>query len=405
MRRSIGFLAALLIIALCAGAAWLSHGTAHVQVTTASVTSGPIVRRITATGTLQPITTVDVGTQVSGAILSLTADFNSIVRAGQIIARLDPAFYRAALGQSEAAVAQARADLDGFGTALTDAQTKLARAEQLAAAQLIPQSDLDAARIAADQAVADLNAGQANVVRAAAGVQQAKIDLDHTIIRSPIDGIVVSRQVDVGQTVAAAVQAPVLFSIAADLRRMEVQVDIDEADVGGIVEGEPADFDVESYPDERFEGRVALVRLQPVAQQTATATTSGATTAATSSVATVVSYTTIVEVANPDQRLRPGMTATVTLDGMRRTSAVRIPNSALAFRPAPDILRAVGEADTPPAIPDADKASARTVWRYDDGQFTPLVVKPGIASQQWTELVGGPLRPGDALITSAVIAP
>jgi HlyD family secretion protein len=251
---------------------------------------------------------VQVGAQISGTVQSLRADYNSIVHAGEVIATLDPSLLEAALAEAQAALAralaveaQAEADETGLEAAAGDAQTKLTRAESLASSQLIPQADLDSARTAVGEADIDLEGGEskigeakAAVLQARAAVGEATLDLDRTVIRSPIDGVVISRNVDVGQTVAASVQAPVLFTIAADLRRLQVAVDVDESDVGGVEPGTRATFEVESYPGETFEGTVSQVRLQPA-------------------VGTVVAYTVIVDVSNADERLRPGMTATATM--------------------------------------------------------------------------------------------
>ncbi len=411
----------MIVLAIGTGAiaARLLWRQPEVEVLTADVTDGPMTRRIVATGSLQAVTTVEVGSQESGIVQSLLVDYNSFVHAGDVVARLDPALYnaqyestQAALNQAEAAAAQARAMVAGYRTAVEDAQTKLARANSLAARDLIPRSDLDAARIAADEADADLNSGIANinqadaaVVQAKAALQQAQVNVDHTIIRSPIDGIVVDRDVDVGQTLAASIQSPVLFRIAADLTRMQVQVNVDESDVGGLAEGESAAFSVETFPGETFHGVVSQVRLQPVTEQSATATAVTGTTATqpatTTSVATVVSYTAIVDVANPDQRLRPGMTAEVVLSGTARQHVTRIPNPALSFRPPADVLKAIGERE--PVFADGKAAGTREVWEYDGKLFKPIAVHAGLADDGWTELVSGDLRAGDALVTSATV--
>jgi HlyD family secretion protein len=373
---------------------------ADVQVTTAVVDAGPIVRHIVATGTLQAVRTVDVGAQVSDTIQSLDADYNSIVRKGQVLAKLDPSLIDAQLQEARAAEQQAEASVLASRTAVDDAATKLDRAETLGAKGLIQQSDLDAARIAKQSADADLKAAEAQVVEAHANVAQAAVNLEHTIIQSPIDGIVIARNVDVGQTVAAAFQAPVLFTIATDLTRMQVEVDIDESDVGAVQPGTPVTFQVESYPHETFEGSVAQVRLQPVAEMTTTATAVGGgstASASTTAVGTVIGYATMIDVANADEKLRPGMTATVTLTGLRREHAVRIPNSALSFRPAPAVLSAVRE--TAGQVP----AAQSRVWRFDGKQFTPVDVRVGLADNEWSELVSGPLHPGDAVVTEASI--
>jgi HlyD family secretion protein len=423
MWRSLWFWLALVIAVLCGAAASAFRTTTEVEVSTAPVTDGRISRHILATGTVQAVTTVEVGAQVSGIIASLGADYNSLVHTGQVIATLDASSYDAQLREAlagrteaEAALKRADADVSGFKTAVEDAQMKLTRAEVLWDTQLIPRADLDAARVALDEANADLASGEAGVVQAVAAVAQARAAVDqasvnaaHTIIRSPVDGIVIERTVDVGQTLASSIQSPVLFRIAADLDHLRVQVDVDEADVGGLTPGEPVTFDVDAYPGEKFNGTISQVRVQPVAQQTATATVVGAaaTSPATSTVATVVSYTTIVEVANLDERLRPGMTADVVLPGARREHAVRIPNSALAFRPPPEVLEAIGENEPLTAAPrDGDPGNdgaARAVWEYDGRRFTPIAVRAGVADEGWTELVSGSVRPGDALVTSAVL--
>jgi HlyD family secretion protein len=414
-RLSLIFVAMVVVGATAVRLFWKK---AEVQVSTAAVTDGPMTRRIVATGSLQALTTVEVGSQESGIVQSLAVDYNSFVHAGDVVARLDPSLYdaqyqaaQAALGQAEAAAAQARAMVAGYRTAVEDAQTKLGRAQSLAARDLIPRSDLDAARIAADEAAADLAAGLAGVTQADAAVTSAKAALDqaavnveHTIIRSPIEGIVVDRTVDVGQTLAAAVQSPVLFRIAADLARMQVQVNVDESDVGGLADGESAAFSVETFPGEMFHGTVSQVRLQPVTEQstTATAAGSGAQTAQTTAVATVVSYTAIVDVENPDQRLRPGMTAEVVLSGAQREHVVRIPSPALSFRPPPEVLKAIGERE--PVIPNAKERGLREVWEYDGRQFTPIAVHAGLTDGGWTELVSGDVRAGDALVTGASVS-
>jgi HlyD family secretion protein len=421
MWRSTWFKLALLTALILAGvAAWAFRTTTEVQVSTASVTDGRIVRRLMATGTVQAVTTVEVGAQVSGVVASLGADYNSLVHEGQIVAKLDPASYDAQLreavagrAQAEAALTRADADVQGFKTAVEDAQMKLSRTEALWDRQLIARVDLDAANVAINEAKADLAGGEANVVQARAAVDQARaaveqasVNVEHTVIRSPVDGIVIERSVDVGQTLAASMQSPVLFRIAANIERLQVQVDVDESDVGGLTTGEAATFSVDAYPGETFHGTVSQVRVQPVAQQTATATAVGGVSTAspaTSTVATVVSYTTIVDVENTDERLRPGMTADVVLPGMRRDHVVRIPNSALAFRPPPEVLKAIGEVE--PAAPgggEYDRA-IRAVWEYDGRRFTPIAVRAGVADEGWTELVSGSIRPGDALVTSAVL--
>jgi HlyD family secretion protein len=399
---------------------WAFRARPEVDVESAQVTSGAITRRILATGTVQPTSTVDVGTQVSGTVQSLGADFNSIVHTGDVIARLDPSLYQAALDQAraslreaEAAFIRAQADLAGLRTAAVDAGQKFDRAKRLWTGGIMTNADYDAAQIAMNEASADVVSGQARLNQAQASVDQAKavvdqatVDLEHTVIHSPIDGIVVSRNVDVGQTVAATISAPVLFQIATDFGHVQVQVAVDQADIGGLATGEPVTFEVESYPNEKFHGTVQQLRLQPVSEQTTTATGSTGPPAS-SVVGTVVSYTAVIDVSNPEAKLRPGMTAEVALEGLRRESAIRIPNSALSFRPPHDVLQALGEAEpsipTDVTLPDGSTAKSSDVWEYDGKRFTPIAVRVGLADDHWTELVGGSLRPGDTLVTSAVV--
>jgi HlyD family secretion protein len=421
MRRYRVLLAVLATASLVAAILLIFRPKTDVDVTTAEVTSGTVVRRIFATGALQATRTVDVGTQVSGVIASLGVDFNSIVHKGQVVARLDPSLYAAALTQAkaslmqaDAALRQANADLAGARTAEEDARIKLTRAAQLASNQLITQADLDAAQIAMHEGTANVGSMAAQrddaaavVEQAKAAVSQAQVNLDHTVIESPTDGIVLNRSVDVGQTVAAAIQAPVLFTIATDLRRLQVQVDVDESDIAGIEPGEPVTFEVESYPDETFRGVVTQVRLQPIAEQTTTATTVPSSTIPqqTTTVATVVSYATMIDVDNPGERLRPGMTASVLLSGITHDHVTRIPNAAVSFRPAAAVFAALRQQEPPvppPSFPTGGQ-KPRELWTYDGKRFAPLLVQIGLSDGQWTEVTRGSLHPGDSIVTNATL--
>jgi HlyD family secretion protein len=293
----------------------LRPGGDDVRYATAPVERGDIADVVGATGTLQAVTTVQVGSQVSGTVSQLSADFNSRVTKNQIIARLDPSSFEARVGQAQANLVAARANVERQQATVVDARQKLARAQELSKEQLLPEADLETARSTALSAEAQLKANQAAVTQAVAAVNQAQVDLDHTIIRSPIDGIVVGRSVDVGQTVAASLQAPTLFVIAQDLTRMQVLASIDEADIGRVHTDQTATFHVDSFPDQTFEGRVEQVRLQPTTVQN------------------VVTYNAIIAVDNPGQRLMPGMTATVSLVVRQRDDVLRIPAAALRFRP------------------------------------------------------------------------
>jgi HlyD family secretion protein len=421
MRRYRLTIAAAALVALSIVIALIFGTKSTVDVSTGEVTSGTVVRRIFATGTLQATRTVDVGTQVSGTIATLAADFNSIVRKGDVVARLDPSLYqtaldqaKASLAQSEAALQQANADLLGARTAEDDARIKLARATSLAASQLITQADLDAAQIAMHEATAGVssmsaqtNDAAAIVAQAKAALRQAQVNLDHTVIYAPTDGIVLNRSVDVGQTVAAAVQAPILFTMATDLRRLQVQVNVDESDIAGIETGQAVTFEVESYPDEIFHGVVSQVRLQPIAEQTTTATTVASSTLPqqTTTVPTVVSYATMIDVDNPGERLRPGMTASVVLTGIHHDNVTRIPNAAVSFRPSGAAFAALRENEPPvPASPfPADGQKPRELWRYDGKRLAPVLLQIGLSDGQWTEVTKGAIHPGDSIVTNATV--
>jgi len=345
MKRALIGLLIVAAIGAGAGAYYIRRGAPELQVVTSPITLGEIVDTVGATGTLQAVTTVQVGSQVSGNISWLGADFNSIVKKNQVIARLDPSLFEAQLEQSKANLMQARAnyvkaqsDLERTKVQLTDAQQKYTRAKELAGKNLLPQSDLDAAKIAVDTAEAMLASQQATVNQTQAGVSQSQasvnqnqVNLDHTIITAPIDGIVTQRSVDVGQTVAASMQAPTLFIIAADLTKMQVNANIDEADVGRIRPGQHVTFRVDAYATETFEGTVSQIRLQPVVVQN------------------VTTYGTVIDVPNGQLKLKPGMTANVKVEIAKRSDVLRVANAALRFRPTNEVFAALNQT-VPPEV-------------------------------------------------------
>ena len=283
--------------------------------TTGTTDRGDIVEVVGATGTLEAVTTVQLGSQVSGTIQNLYADFNSPVKKNQVVARLDPSLFDARLGQARANLQAARANVDRARAEVADSLQKYERAKALAAGNLLPESDLETAKANNDSAVAQLKANQAAESQAQANQNQAELDLSHTIIQTPIDGVVISRNVDVGQTVAASFQAPVLFLIAGDLTLMRVNAAVDEADIGRVREGQDVAFHVDAFPEREFAGKVEQVRLNPT------------------SVQNVVTYNTIVAVDNSNMLLRPGMTATVSIIVRKAEHALRVPAAALRFRP------------------------------------------------------------------------
>ena len=338
--------------------------------TTAAATRGDVVDSVEATGTLQAVTTVQVGTQVSGTIASLHADFNSRVRKGQVIARLDPSLLQAQVDQAQATIVRLEADVDRSRVSLEDAQVKLRRAHELFERQLIPAIDVENAESVERQAAASLKAAQAQVTQAQGSLNQARVNLDHSIITAPVDGIVISRSVDVGQTVAASMSAPTLFVIAKDLSEMQVKASIDEADIGRIKAGQAVSFRVDAYPRDVFTGSVSQVRLEPTIAQN------------------VVSYVTIIDVPNKELKLKPGMTANVTVEVARADGVLRVPNAALRFRPVEQTAERRGPA----------------VWVQSEGQLQPIRVRPGIADGTMTAIVEGELAENAQVITGQVVS-
>src|SRR6266511_1570097 len=299
------------------------------QFVTAAASRGDVVETVEATGKLQAVTTVQVGTQFSGTIRSLGADFNSQVHKGEVIARLDPSVVQAQVEQAQATVVRLQSDVERARIDVDDTQNKLRRAHELFARGLIPAADQEAAETAVRQAEASLKAAKAQVTQAVASLTPNRVNLSHTTITAPVDGIVISRSVDVGQTVAASMSAPTLFEIAKDLTRMQVNASIDEADIGQIKAGQRVTFRVDAYPKDTFHGMVSQVRLDPVVAQN------------------VVSYVTIIDVPNPELKLKPGMTANVTVEVARADNVVRVPNAALRFRPTEEMLPQIARSAQP----------------------------------------------------------
>jgi HlyD family secretion protein len=358
----------------------------------AEVTRGAVVSTVDATGTLEAVTTVQVGTQVSGAIRTLNADFNSVVRQGQVIAELDPSLFQTQVEQARATVVRLEAEVERARIQADDAQVKLRRARDLFEKNLIPANDLETAESNARIVASSVRAAEAQVAQAGASLNQAQVNLSHTIIRSPIDGVVIARNVDVGQTVAASMSAPTLYILARDLAEMRVNASIDESDIGEILPGQPVRFRVDAYPNETFTGTVSQVRLQPEVQQN------------------VVSYVTVIDVPNPDLKLKPGMTASVTIETARVDEVVRVPNAALRFRPTEEIFAALGQ--TLPAgsaaagrNAPADRAAGAdraVVWVLDQGALARVALRTGITDGMQTAVLGGELAPGVQVVTGVL---
>lgn len=390
------------------------------QYYTEKVQKGDIQDVVQATGTINAVTTVQVGSQVSGTIQTLYADFNSHVKKGQVIAQIDPSLFKGALLQAQANLANANANLVAAKANLAKAQaaanqSKLDydRSVALANDGVIPAQQLDAAKATWQSNDAAVGAAQAAVTQAAAQVQQnsaavtvAKANLDYTTIKSPIDGTVIARSVDVGQTVAASLQAPTLFTIAQDLTKMQVYVSTDESDVGSIQTGQEAKFNVDAFPKDTFKGKVSAVRLNATTVQN------------------VVTYTTVVDFDNPDMKLFPGMTAYVSIPVAQASDVVKVPNGALRFTPdltaqqlsdayqKAGITAGAGRGKKAQGTQQASgqqtagtQATTAVVWKLDANKsLEPVQIKLGITDHTTTEVaqvLKGSLNPQDQVITGA----
>jgi HlyD family secretion protein len=366
---------------------------------TAAVTRGDVIEKVSATGTLQPVTTVQVGTQVSGTIKALHADFNTEVRKGQIIAELEPSLFGTQVEQARATMTRLQADADRAAVEVQDTQSKARRAQELFDQKLISRNDLETAQAAAMQAEASLKSAQAQIIQARAALHQVQVNLDNTIIKAPIDGVVISRNVDVGQTVAASMQAPTLFVLAQDLTRMQVNASVDESDIGRIAAGQKVSFHVDAYPTDTFTGTVSQVRLNSTTEQN------------------VVSYTTMIDVPNPDLKLKPGMTANVTIQIASSENVLRVPTSALKFRPpttesgsaiataasaargAPTAAVGTTGRRGAPRTGETVDPSRRRLFVLHDGQMSPLRVRTGVSDGAMTAILEGELKEGDQVVT------
>lgn len=354
-----------LAVALAAWWLWPGEGVAGTRYVTAPLERGSLNQSVSANGTLNPVVLVSVGSQVSGIVKRLHADFNGQVKAGQVLLELDPTLSRAQLQQSEANLASAQA-------ALELAQANEARMRGLFAKEYVTRQDMETSVQALKAAQAQRDVAQAQVVR-------DRRNLDNTLIRSPVSGVVVSRLVDVGQTVAASLQAPVLFTIAQDLAHMQIDTSYAEADVGNIRVGQQATFRVDAFPDRTFRGVVRQVRLNPTTQQN------------------VVTYDVVVSVENRDLALMPGMTAYVNILVAQRSDALLVPNTALRFRPVDAARtmrgdRAKGESRKDNATPTG------IVHVLENGQPKAVRIAVGITDNRMTEVLGGDLKEGDTVI-------
>ncbi len=385
MKRFVSIAVVLALILLGVFGLRRCQGGAKASYQTVPVTRGPVVQAVSATGTLNPVLNVTIGSQVSGNIKELLVDFNSLVKAGDVVAQIDPVLFQANVMQAEGELANAKAGLEL-------ARLNAGRIESLVTKQSSAQADLDQAR-------ASLRQAEANVQIREGALAKVKADLEHTTIRSPIDGVVISRSVDVGQTVAASLQAPVLFTIANDLAKMQIDANVAEADIGAVAVEQKVDFTVDAFPNQTFHGQVTQVRNAPIVVQN------------------VVSYDTVIGVSNPEMKLKPGMTANVSIVAAQRENVLKISNAALRFRlvdekagaPSPGSPRGSGR---PPGAgrpgagrerPAGGERSTRTVQVLADGasQPTAVQIKVGITDGVFTEVLEG-LKEGDRVVTATL---
>jgi HlyD family secretion protein len=377
----------------------------EVQYQTAAVDQGAIVARVSSTGTLSALVTVQVGSQVSGRIKSLEVDFNDKVKKGQLLALIDQDLYKALLDNARANRLAAQATLAGARVQAANAKLTYERSAQLLQRGIIAQADFDTAKAGYDAAVASVDAAGGSLEQAKAQESQAKLNLGYTEIISPINGIVISRSVDIGQTVAASLAAPTLFLIAEDLKKMQVDTSIAEADVGKLQDGMEASFTVDAFPYDRFKGKIRQIRNNSTTVQN------------------VVTYDAVIDVENAQLKLRPGMTANVTVVIAERQSVLRVANAAMRFRPPqPAGDGKSGAAGGAPSGsgqsgPGAGTAGAstvgrpgqraqatdqRTVWRLRDSKLEPVAIRIGITDGTLTEVLSGELKPGDKLVTDMI---
>lgn len=342
-----------------------------VQFVTAPVSRGDVVQRVTATGTLSATVTVTVGAQVSGRISELDVDYNSPVKKGQVLAKIDPDLFLAALSQSKANERAANANVSKAKATSADAKRQLDRSKELASQKLVAQADLDTAQANFDIAQASVEAAEAAAAQARAQREQAQVNLQYTTIVSPIDGQVISRAIEMGQTVASSLQTPTLFTIAEDLRHMQIDTAVAEADIGKLKEGLEVSFTVDAFPQQRFAGKVRQIR------NAATVTSN------------VVTYDAVIDVENPQLLLRPSMTANVTFVVQQADDVLRVPNAALRFK-----LEPVGKLDGVAPPP----AGSRVVTVLRDGRPERVAVVTGITDGSFTEVVSG-LSAGDLVVT------
>lgn len=344
------------------------------QYRTEKINRGTISKYVTATGTINPVRTVIIGSQVTGLISKLYADYNSVVGVGQIVAQIDPVPFEHQVKKAEAALATAIASLEKAKVNSKNNRRNYHRSKKLFAKKVVSIEALDSARTTYEAGLADVRLAEAQVLQAKAALGIAKTDLGHTVIRSPLNGIVISRNVDVGQTVVSSFQTPVLFNIAEDLEHMQVNTNVDEADIGMITIGQDAKFTVDAFPDDIFEGNVIEIRMAPIIFQN------------------VVTYDTIINVNNSSLKLKPGMTANTSILVAKAENVLKVPNASLRYTPS-EISK--GETDNKPG---ADrkfvKKTGSHIWVLDNGKLKQVAVKFGMGDDSYTEILEADIEEG-----------
>ena len=364
-----------------AGYAWFKKDNGVSPYRTSKVEKGEIVDAITATGIINAVTTVSVGSQVSGTIQQIFVDFNSRVRKGQVIALIDPRLLEASVTQAQASVDSAKAALERAQVGVIDTDRTNRRNRELVKDGFVAQADVDTSQTAWEQALAQKRSAEAALQQAEGALRVAKTNLEYATIRSPVDGIVISRNVDVGQTVAASFQTPTLFSIAQDLTKMQVDTNVDESDIGRAVIGQNVTFTVDAWPEKTFTGTVTQVRNSPIVTQN------------------VVTYNVVVRVDNRDLLLKPGMTANVSIEVKKFADVLKIPNAALRYRPA---VKGAGDEGAGKRMENGKGKEAggqRVYLLGKDGKASPVRIKTGVSNGTFTLVEEGGLKEGDVLVT------
>lgn len=381
MKKNILLVAALVLVVVGVAAVIYFKRSPAITYKTAVIEKGTIVSTVSATGNLSAVKTVQVGTQVSGTIQKLHVDYNSRVKKGQPIAEIDPSLFNASVQQSQGNYLSAQANLQRARVTLADTERTLARNKKLLAEGIISQGDFDVAETAYQAAKAGLKAAEGSVAQTRGSLMQSNTNLRFSVIRSPVDGVVISRAVDVGQTVAASFQTPTLFTIAQDLTKMQIEVSVDEADISRIKLDQKTSFTVDAYPEQSFQGRVVQIRSAPVVTQN------------------VVTYVVVVNVDNTDLKLLPGMTANVSVEVAKKEDVLKLPPVALRFKPKtkeadqPEVKRS-----GPPAPGMGRKGRGQQVYVLRDNKPVAITVKTGISNNTAIELVESPLKEGDEVI-------